>query len=87
LTGGFWSIISVVPGPGVPGLSIVRNGPNSVKILWPDPATNQYTLQQNVNLAAGTWAASGYTAVWTNGTNSITITPPLGNLFFRLQHP
>jgi len=86
LTGGFWSIISVVQAAGVPNLLIVPNGPNSVKVLWPN--TGSYTLQQNNNLAASSgWAASGYTITTANGTNSITITPPNGNLFFRLSNP
>ena len=86
LTGGFWSIISVVQGAGVPNLIIVPNGPNSVKVLWPDTGT--YALQQNNNLAAtSAWATSGYAVTTANGTNSITITPPVGNLFFRLANP
>jgi hypothetical protein len=86
LTGGFWSLISVVQTPGVPNLVIVPNGPNSVKILWPDPATNSFTLQQNNNLATtANWTTTGYATSAANGTNSITITPPVGNLFFRLK--
>lgn len=47
-----------------------------------------YTLQQNANLAAlGGWTTSGYSISTANGTNSITITPPMGNLFFRLSNP
>jgi len=85
LTGGFWSLIQVVQTPGLPNLTITHSG-NSVVVSWPNTGT--YTLQQNSNLAlpAG-WATSGY-PVTTNspaGTNSITITPPTGNLFFRLQ--
>ena len=88
LTGGFWSLINVVQMPGVPNLLIVPNGANSVKIIWPDPATNSYTLQQSANLAPGnSWATSGYAITSTNGTNSITITSPTGNLFFRLANP
>ncbi len=86
LTGGFWSLIAVAQTPGLPNLIIVPNGASSVKILWPDPATNSYTLQQNVNLAsAGGWATTGYAISNANGTNSIIITPPTGNLFFRLK--
>ena len=86
LTGGFWSLISVVQAPGVPRLIIVPNGANSVKILWPDPATNSFTLQQNNNLVAtANWTTTGYAITPANGTNSITITPPVGNLFFRLK--
>jgi hypothetical protein len=54
-----------------------------VLVSWPD--TGSYTLQQNSNLAGGSWTTSGYTITTANGTNSITITPPTGNLFFRLK--
>ncbi len=85
VTGGFWSIINVVQTPGLPKLIIQPNGANSVKVLWPDPATNSYTLQQNGDLATTNWVNSGYPIVPANGTNSITITSPVGNLFFRLK--
>jgi len=88
LTGGFWSIISVVQSAGVPNLLIVPNGPNSVQLRWPN--TGSYTLQQNSSLAkpAG-WGTSVYLNTLTNanGTNSVTVTPPQGNLFFRLSNP
>jgi len=86
LTGGFWALISVVQTPGLPNLSIRFVGPNSVVVSWPNTGT--YTLQQssNVGNSAG-WAPSGYTITTANGTNSITITPPTGNLFFRLSNP
>ena len=88
VTGGFWSLINVVQMPGVPNLVIVPNGANSVKLLWPDPATNTYTLQQNANLAAvNGWTTSGYSINPANGTNSVTVTPSIGNLFFRLAKP
>ena len=83
LTGGFWSLISVVQTPGVPNLVIVPSGPNSVKILW--PATGSYTLLQNTVLNSGNWTTNTSTISTSNGTNSITITPPVGNLFFRLK--
>ncbi|MGO8836101.1 MAG: hypothetical protein ACLQAH_18735 [Limisphaerales bacterium] len=86
VTGGFWSLISVVQTPGLPNLTITFVGPDSVVVSWPD--TGSYTLQENSNLAVpGGWAASGYTVTTSNGTNSITITPPTGNLFFRLSKP
>ena len=85
LTGGFWALISVVQTPGLPNLVITHSG-NNVVVAWPD--TGSYTLQQNGNLAnvAG-WTASGYSITTANGTNSITIAPPTGNLFFRLSNP
>ena len=85
VTGGFWSLINVVQLPGVPKLIIVPNGANSVKILWPDPLTNTYTLQQNGNLTTANWTTSGYSITNGFGTNFCTITPPTGNLFFRLK--
>jgi hypothetical protein len=85
LTGGFWALISVVQTPGLPNLIITHSG-NSVIVSWPD--TGSYTLQQNTNLAqTNGWTTSGYSITTVNGTNSITITPPTGNLFFRLSNP
>jgi len=85
LTGGFWSLISVVQTAGLPSLSIAHSD-DRVIVSWPN--TGNYSLQQNANLAAtGSWVASGYTISTANGTNSITITPPTGNLFFRLSNP
>jgi hypothetical protein len=85
LTGGFWSLIAAVPTAGLPNLVITHVG-GSVIVSW--PATGSYTLQQNGNLTATAgWSTSGYTINTANGTNSVTITPPTGNLFFRLSQP
>ena len=81
-TSGFWAI-EAVQTPGLPALTITRTG-NSVIVSWPN--TGNYTLQRNNNLAAtGGWVASGFSISTANGTNSVTITQPAGNLFFRLQ--
>ena len=84
-TGGFWSIIDVVQTAGLPKLTVTHSG-NSVTVSWAN--TGSYTLQQNANLAntAG-WAASGYAITTANGTSSISLTSPAGNLFFRLSSP
>jgi len=83
LTGGFWSLIAVVQTAGLPSLTITHSG-GSVIVSWPN--TGSYTLQQNSNLATtGGWSTSGYSISISNGTNSITITSPAGNLFFRLS--
>lgn len=87
VTGGFWALISVVQTAGLPNL-IITHSSNSVIVSWPDPATNSFTLQQTANLAnPGDWAATVYIITTANGTNSITIMPPTGNLFFRLSQP
>jgi hypothetical protein len=85
LTGGYWSLIALVQSAGAPMLYITHSN-NSAIISWPSPSTG-YFLQTNSNLArTNSWL--NYTgAIVTNGpgtTNSVTITPPVGNLFFRL---
>ena len=84
LTGGFWSMISVVQTPGAPALYVSHSG-NTVTVYWQN--ISGWSLQQNNNLAnTGGWSASGG---WTtsNGTNSLIVANPLGNLFYRLAHP
>jgi hypothetical protein len=64
-------------------LTATRAGGN-VEISWPSPSTD-WTLQQSSNLLATNWATTG-SAISDNGTNkSITISPPTGDLFFRLK--
>jgi hypothetical protein len=84
VTGGFWALISVVQSPGAPTLYITHSG-NTVTIFWQN--VTGWNLQQNNNLsAANNWSAStGVTTV--NGTNSLIITNPAGNLFYRLKTP
>jgi hypothetical protein len=53
----------------------VRSG-NSVIVSWQN--TGICTLQTNNYLATTNWNNYG-------GTNSVTVTPPTGNLFFRLK--
>ena len=87
LTGGFWSIISAVQTVNSPLLSITHTGSSSVVVSWPSSATG-FTLQQTANLAAtNSWAASGYVVTTNGATESITIAPPSGSLFFRLVQP
>ena len=79
--GGFWSLISAIQTVGLPNLTI-SHSENNVIVSWPN--TGSYTLQQNNSLATGTWNARPYTITTLNGTNSIIITSPNANLFFRL---
>ncbi|MFZ1073664.1 MAG: hypothetical protein WAO21_09545 [Verrucomicrobiia bacterium] len=84
LTGGFWALISLVQTPGAPALYIAGSG-NTVTVYWQD--VSGWSLQQNGNLSApGSWLVN---SSWTtsNGTNYLTITPPTGNMFFRLSGP
>jgi hypothetical protein len=86
VTGGFWSLLAIVQTPGAPLLTITHAG-NSVNVSWP-VSPGGFTLQQNGNLAnAAGWSTYSGTVSTNNGVNSITLTPPVGNLFFRLLNP
>lgn len=82
VTGGFWSLISAVQTPGAPLLHITRSC-NGVIVSWTNTAS--CTLQQNNNLASGSWTTCGYGVTTNNGTCSVNIGSPAGNLFFRLS--
>jgi len=82
LTGGFWSLIAVVQTAGAPTLTITQSG-STIKVSWPYPSTG-WTLQQNPDLTTANWLPGG--GITNDGINNfITITPPVGNLFFRLK--
>ena len=81
VTGGFWSLINIVQTPGAPLLTITYDG-NQAIVSW-SPSVTGWTLQTNRNLATPTWG--NYSGVVIN--NSVTNSPPQGNLFFRLSHP
>jgi hypothetical protein len=84
LTSGYWSL-SAVQTPGLPSLSIRSVAPNSVVVSWAN--TGSYVLQTNNDLTTTNWLGYGGTILSGNGTNNVTISPPVGNLFFRLYHP
>ena len=83
LTGGFWSLVSVAQTPGAPQLAISHSA-STVTVYWQD--VSGWTLQQNNSVAAplGWSASSGVTTA--NGTNYLTLTSPMGRLFFRLSN-
>jgi hypothetical protein len=83
LVGGFWGIISALPTPGAPRLTISLTPTNAVVISWPSPSTG-FVLQQNSNLGTANWSATLQTPTDDGTTKSIVVKPPLGNLFFRL---
>jgi hypothetical protein len=83
--GGFWAAYTL-PTPGAPMLHISQTGPNTVLVWW-SPASANQILQTNGDLNSATWVAYGGTTNSIGGTNSVTISPPIGNLFFRLYNP
>ena len=84
VTGGFWALYAVQT-PGVPMLFIARTGPSTAMVWWL-PGSGSYTLQTNSNIGtpAG-WITFGGTINSSGGTNSVTMSPPTGNLYFRLK--
>jgi hypothetical protein len=84
LMGGFWALISVMQTPGAPTLYISHSG-NTVTVSWQN--MSGWVLQQNGNLATPTGWTVNSSWTTTNGTNNLSITPPTGNLFFRLANP
>jgi hypothetical protein len=85
LTGGFWSILAVVPAPGAPLLTITRTATNTVVVSWPSPSTG-FVLQQTSALAPAVWNNVPQTPADNGITRSVVISPPSGNCFFRLMH-
>ena len=86
LTGGFWSLLSVVQTPGAPTLSISMTSSNTALVSWPSPSTG-FNLQVNTNgLATVNW--SNAPAATDNGTiKYLIVNPPSGNRFYRLFKP
>jgi hypothetical protein len=65
-------------------LGATFSGPNDLVLSWSSSATN-IVVQTNANLT-GPWGTASYPITDANGTNhSVTLTPPPGNLFFRLK--
>jgi hypothetical protein len=81
LTGGFWSLISVVQTTGAPLLTITYSA-NKAIVSWPSSITG-WTLQTNANLGTINWVNYAGTII----NNTVTSSPPTGNLFFRLTQP
>lgn len=83
VSGGYWVLINVVQTAGLPNLVIAYSG-SGVTVSWPN--TGSYTLQQSADIGAvNGWTTTGYPISTASGTNSITLTSPTGNLFFRLR--
>ena len=83
LTSGFWSLLSIVPAPGSPTLTIAFTSTNSVIISWPSPSAG-FTIQQSTTLAGSSWTAPPE-GISDDGINkSIVLQSLAGTRFFRL---
>lgn len=83
LSGGFWAFLSVVQTPGAPPLYIRLSG-STIIVYWQN--VSPWSLYQNSSLSPGTSWTSSSGVVLSTGTNSLSITSPTGDMFFRLQH-
>jgi hypothetical protein len=85
IEGGFWSDLEAVPEPPAPGLTIEQVSPSSVLVFWPAPS-NGFVLQQNTNLITTNWVAVTNLPVVVNGEKQVTVSPLVGNCYFRLNY-
>ncbi|MEI7938568.1 MAG: hypothetical protein WCK27_17930 [Verrucomicrobiota bacterium] len=83
IEGGFWSDLE--PVPGAPDLTIERMSPSSVLLAWPAPS-NGFMLQQNTNLTTTNWVAVTNPPVVVNGEKQVTVSPLVGNRYYRLNY-
>jgi hypothetical protein len=87
LTGGFWSLLSVVQTTGAPSLTIRLTSTNTALVSWPSPSTG-FNLQQNTTGLGGVNWSNVLTTPTDNGTiKYIIVNPPVGNRFYRLSKP
>ena len=87
LTGGFWSLLSVVQTTGAPLLSVTRTTINTVLVSWVSPSTG-FDLQVNTNSVASVNWSNAPGPIQDNGTiKYLIINPPTGNRFYRLFKP
>jgi uncharacterized delta-60 repeat protein len=68
-----------------PSLNIARSNA-FVIVSWPSPSTG-FELQQNTNLNPVNWTTPSETVTDNGTTRSITVSPALGNRFYRLFKP
>lgn len=85
LVGGFWSLTAIQT-PGAPILSIRAFGANSAMVHWPYTGI-AFQLQQSPSLDNPNWATVTNAVSFVSGTNQVTISPAIGNQFYRLKFP
>jgi hypothetical protein len=79
---GFWNLSTGVPIVGVPVLTITLISPGTAAVSWPLPVTG-FTLQSTSNLGTSNWLNYAGIVI----SNSVTISPTTGNVYYRLFKP
>lgn len=85
LTGGFWALYAIQT-PGAPSLRILLTATNTVIVAWPGPGP-VFRLQQNYSLGTTNWSSVTNSVNVVESENQVTISPPVGNRFYRLINP
>jgi len=84
--GGVFGVARLLQDAALVSLKISLTPTNAAVISWPYPSAG-WNLQQNSNLHTANWVTPPET-IANNGTNNfIIVSPPSGNLFFRLAQP
>jgi hypothetical protein len=71
--------------PVAPSLRITRAAADALVVAWPEAFTG-YGLQQNTDLATTNWVAVANLPVVVNGEKQVTVSPPVGNRYYRLKY-
>ncbi len=84
LVGGFWGVLSCVSSAVFPVLTVYATTNDAVVVAWPCSTSSSVVLQVCTNIYAPNWVTPSQPIVFDGITKSLTITPPVGSLFFRL---
>ena len=84
IRGGFWHNYAAVQTPSLPLLTITFNPQLSAIIVsWPYPSTG-FTLRQSASVGTTTWLSVTNEPVRAGDKWQITVSPPVGKMFYRL---
>ncbi|HEX3716538.1 MAG TPA: delta-60 repeat domain-containing protein [Verrucomicrobiae bacterium] len=84
--GGLFGVARLLQNASAASLKISLTPTHTVLISWPYPSAG-WNLQQNSDLRTANWVTPPET-INNDGTNNfINVSPPSGNLFFRLAQP
>jgi hypothetical protein len=88
ISGGFWSIVTVVETPADLSLTVNLSGGNVV-ISWLQNGSAGFALEETTVLAhpTTTWTAVNVAPQASSGTNSVQLPLIGGNRFYRLHKP
>jgi hypothetical protein len=78
--------IIVSTAPAIPQLAIFQTATNTAVISWPWPSSG-FVLLECPLLGATNWTGVTNPVDVVSGQNQVTVSPPIGNRYYRLFHP